>query len=171
MYATPRDKGYKSEFTNVPAGFNRGQTSSYEWMVYLAFAKIFGQPLDPRLPPFFGAPGLWGFQVGSNQQGSAVIDFVVYPNRRTNGLRMAFRVQTEYFHNYVEAERHAYDLMQLWRLSEYNVVVDIYDYEFADDPTGQAIVILLKRAMNGELWSPTPNTGVAMRVRPGRRMG
>lgn len=171
MYQTPRDKGYVSEFMNPPPGFNIGQTSTYEWMVYLGFAKIFGQPADPRIAPFFGAPGLWGYQVGSNELGGAVIDFVVYPNRRTRGRRMAFRVQTEYFHNYVDAERHAYDLMQLWRLSDYNDVVDIYDYEFAHDPTGQAVIILLKRAMNGELWSPTTNTGVAQRVRPGRTMG
>lgn len=171
LYHTPRDKGFVSEFTNVPPEFNVGQTSSYEWMAYLGFAKIFGLPTDPRVPPFFGAPGIWGYQVGSNQQGGAVIDFVVYPHRRTRGMRMAFRVQTEYFHNYVDSERHAYDLMQLWRLSEYNIVVDLYDYEFAHDPTGQAICILLKRAMNGELWSPTVNTGVAMRVRPGRTMG
>jgi hypothetical protein len=171
MYQTPRDKGFISEFTNVPVGFNSGTTSTYEWMIYLGFAKIFGLPNDPRVPPFFGAPGIWGYQVGSRQQGSAVIDFVVYPNRRTRGRRMAFRVQTEYFHNYTDAERQAYDLMQLWNLSDYNDVVDLYDYEFAHDPTGQATCILLKRAMNGELWSPIGNTGVAMRVRPGRTMG
>lgn len=140
-------------------------------MVYLGLSKVFGQPAEPRTPPFEGADGLWGYQIGSRRQGSSVVDFVVFPNPRSFGLRMGFRIQTEYFHNYADAEVHAYDMMQLWRLSQYNVVVDLYDYEFADDPTGQAVIILLKRALNGELWAPTGSTGIVQRVRPGRKMG
>lgn len=171
LYKTPRDKGYISEFMNPAPGFLTGQTSSYEWMVYLGFSKIFGLPTNPYLPPFEGSPPTWGFQVGDSQLGSSKRDFVVYPNRRTNGIQYTFRIQTEYFHNFTDSDKQAYDIMQAVNLSDYSTVVDIYDYEFADDPTGQAICILLKRAMNGELWSPPATTGFALRVRPGRRQG
>ena len=170
-YRPPKDKGYVSDFSVPPPGFLNGQTSQPEWMLYLAFSKILGYPANPREPPFIGFPGLWGYQVGGSSLGQSKIDFVVYPNRRSRNLRMAFRLQSEYFHNYVDAEKHAYDIMQMWRLSEYNVVVDLYDFEFADDPTGQAAITLIKRGLNGELWSPTTSTGVAQRVRPGRRQG
>jgi hypothetical protein len=171
MYKTPRDKGFISEFKNPPPGFATGQNSPLEWMVYLAFWKILGLSGDARTGPFEGFPGILGYQVGGSALGQSKIDFVVYPNRRSRGLRYAFRIQTEYFHNFTDNEKQVYDIMQSWHLSEYNVVVDIYDYEFAEDPTGQAVCILLKRALNGELWSPPGATGYAMRVRPGRRMG
>ena len=101
-----------------------------------------------------------------------MIDFVVYPNKKSRNLRYAFRVQTEYFHNYADSETQAYDLMQLWRLSDYNVVVDLYDYEFLYDLRGSAAIILIKRALNGELWSPvTNNSTVIQRVRPARAFG
>ncbi len=171
IYRPPRDKGYKGGPGPPPAGFVGGTTSATEWVVYWAMSKVFGLPQNPRIGPFFGEPSLWGFQVGSRQLGGAVIDFVVYPNKRSFGLRYAFRIQTERFHNYASSETQAYDLLQSWRLSEYNVVVDLYDYEFLDDPTGGQCIVLIKRALAGELWSPPGNTGIAMRVRPGRRMG
>lgn len=171
LYREPKDKGYISEFKEPPPGFLTGQNSPLEWMVYLAMSKILGLPTDPRSGPFIGAPGLWGYQVGGSQLGQSKIDFVVYPNRRTFGLRYAFRIQTEYFHNFADSEKQAYDLLQSYNLSEYNRVVDLYDYEFAEDPTGQAICILIKRALAGEVWQAPGTTGFALRVRPGRRMG
>lgn len=169
MYRPPRFQGYQGGPGPAPPGFVIGQTSESEWWIYWAFAKIFGQPQDPRIGPFYGAPGIWGYQVGHRELGSAVIDFVVYPNKKSRNLRYAFRIQTEYFHNYADSETQAYDLMQLWRLSAYNVVVDVYDFEFMYDLTGQAVIILLKRALNGELWSPvTNNSSVIQRVRPSR---
>jgi hypothetical protein len=172
MYRAPRFKGFKGGPGEPPAGFVTGQTSASEWVIYWAMAKVFGEPQDPRQGPFFGFPGVWGYQVGGREQGQAVIDFVVYPNRRSRNLRYGFRVQTEYFHNYADSKTQAYDLMQLWHLSDYNVVVDLYDYEFMYDLRGSAAIILIKRALNGELWSPvTNNSTVIQRVRPARVFG
>jgi hypothetical protein len=170
LYKVPRDRGYRSEFKNPPPGFVNGQTSPQEWMVYLGLWKVMGLAGDPRTPPFEGYPGVFGYQVGGSQLGQSKIDFVVYPVRQSRGLRYAFRVQTEYFHNFVDAEKQAYDLLQAWRLSEYNVVVDLYDFEFAEDPTGQAVCILLADALAGRLWQAPGTTGEAMRVRPSRRL-
>jgi hypothetical protein len=172
MYQPPKFRGFRGGPNEPPPGFVVGQTSKTEWFIYWALAKVFGQPQEPRDGPFIGHPGIWGFQVGSRQQGGSVIDFVIYPNKRSRNLRIAFRIQTEYFHNYADSEVQAYDLMQLWRLSDYNIVVDLYDYEFMDDLTGQAAIILVKRALNGELWSPvSTNSSPVMRVRPARRIG
>lgn len=172
MYRPPRMKGYIGGPGQPPPGFVVGQTSGSEWVIYWAMAKVFGEPADPRQPPYFGAPGTWGFQVGGRQQGQSVIDFVVYPNPRSRNLRYAFRIQTEYFHNYADSDVQAYDMMQMWRLSEYNVVIDLYDYEFMYDQTGQAAIILIKRALAGETWSPvTNNSSAIQRVRPARVIG
>lgn len=171
LYKTPRDKGYVSEFTNPPPGFVNGQTSTTEWYIYLAIWKVFGLPGDARRGPFEGYPGVFGYQVGGSGAGQSKIDFVIYPTRKSRNRRMAFRIQTEYFHNFVDAEKQAYDLLQAWNLSEYNDVVDLYDYEFAEDPTGQAACVQVKRALAGELWQAPGVTGYAMRVRPSRRIG
>lgn len=172
MYQPPPSKGFKGGPGDPPPGFVIGQTSATEWVIYWAMSKVFGQPQDPRQAPFFGAPNIWGFQIGGREQGQSVIDFVVYPQPRSRNLRYAFRIMTEYFHNYADAETQAYDLMQLWRLSEYNVVVDLYDYEFMSDLTGQAPIVLIKRALAGELWSPVPNLSAPVqRVRPARQIG
>src|SRR5690606_6206587 len=112
----------------------------------------------------------WGYQVGGSQLGQSKIDFVVYPNPKSFGLRIAFRIQTEYFHNFASSETQAYDAMQYQTLSDYNRVTDLYDYEFAEDPTGQAACILIKRALAGEVEQAPGITGFALRVRPGRRM-
>jgi hypothetical protein len=170
LYKVKRGGNYQSEFTNPPPGFVTGQTSPLEWMVYLGLWKKLGLAGDARTPPFEGYPGVFGYQVGGSQLGQSKIDFVVYPVRQSRGLRYAFRVQTEYFHNFVDAEKQAYDLLQAWRLSEYNVVVDLYDFEFAEDPTGQAVCILLADALAGRLWQAPGTTGEAMRVRPSRRL-
>jgi hypothetical protein len=51
-------------------------------------------------------------------------------------------------------------------------VVDLYDYEFLYDLKGSAAIILIKRALAGELWSPvTNNSTVIQRVRPSRVFG
>lgn len=172
MYRPPRFHGYRGGPGEPPPGFVIGQTSKTEWFIYWAMSKIFGEPVDPRVGPFIGAVGVWGYQVGGRQRGQAVIDFVVFPQKKSRGLRYGFRIQTEYFHNFADAETQAYDLMQLSRLSEFNVVVDLYDYEFVEDITGQAAIILIKRGLNGELFSPpSANSQVIQRVRPSRRIG
>src|SRR5690606_36874074 len=142
-----------SDFMTPPPGFVGGQNAVTEWPPYLALSKIFGLPVDRRSGPFSGEPNVWRYQLGGSQLCQSKIDCVVYPNRPTVGERIAFRIHTEYFHNFVDAEKQAYDLLQAWNLSEYNRVVDIYDYEYMTDATGQAIIILLKAAMAGETYS------------------
>jgi hypothetical protein len=126
---------------------------------------------DPRMPPFQGYANVFGYQVGSRQQGGSVADFIVYSPRRAFGQNMIFRIQTEFFHVYTDSARQAYDTQQAWRLNEFGTVIDIYDYEFMEDPRGSAAVALLKRGLAGETYSPPGSTGVARRVRPYRRVG
>lgn len=168
LYRRSRDRGFISDFIEPPVDFVMGQNSRYEWPIYKAISEILGFPQHPEVGPFYGEPGMWDYQVGTSALGGSKIDFVVYPHRRTFGERVAMRTQTEYFHNFVDEEIYSYDILQLWTLSEYNRVVDLYDYEYMYDPTGQAACILVKEALAGSTWSPTVNTGVAQRVRPSR---
>lgn len=174
-FRAPKDKGFRSSATVPPDGFVVGSTSASEWMIYHAFSKVFGVPEDPRIGPFYGYPGVWTYQKavmgGRRSPGGAVVDFIVYPGLKSHGKQIAFRIQTEYFHNYANSEKQASDLLQSWNLGEYYTVIDLYDYEFVSDKTNQSAIILIKRALNGETFSPPGATGVVQRVRPGNRMG
>jgi hypothetical protein len=165
----PRDKGFRGSAAVAPDGFVHGSTSLTEWMIYHAFSKIFGVPQDPRIPPFYGYPGVWAYQKaaigGRHEPGGAVVDFIVYPGAKSRGRLLAFRIQTEYFHNYADSEKQASDLLQSWALSEYYAVFDIYDYQFVNDKTNQSAIILIKRCLNGETFSPPGATGNVQRVR------
>lgn len=170
LYRPRRDRGYRGGPGEPPPGFVRGTTSRTEWWCYWAFFKALNIPADPRNPPFTGFANVLGYQVGTRELGGAVADFIVYAPRRSFGERQLFRIQTEYRHVYVDSARASYDLLQAWRLSSYNRVIDLYDYEFMEDPTGQSIIVLIKRGLAGETYSPPGATGIAQRVRPGRRM-
>ena len=167
MYREAADRGYKGPTADPPAGFVRGTTSKTEWMIYHAMSKVLGYPTDPREPPFIGFPGVWAYQKawdeGRRMAGGSVVDFVVYSGARSN-QDIFFRIQTEHFHIYASDAQQAHDKLQFERLSQYAQTIDLYDYNFAFDPTNQAAIILIKRALNGEI-EPNPMTdGTSMRV-------
>ena len=167
LYREPKDKGYVGPVADPPPGFVVGTTSKTEWLIYHALSKIMGYPQDPRQPPFIGMPGVWryqrAFEGGRRERGGAVLDFVVLSGAKSR-QDVAFRIQTEHFHIYASSEIHMNDVLQFERLSETMLVIDLYDQDFAFDPTNQAAIILIKRALNGEI-EPNPMTdGTSQRV-------
>lgn len=154
----PEDPRDYSEWTNPPKGFVGATNSTYEWMIYLALAKIFDNPENPRVGPFVGGPPQWTYQKvfegGRKRPGGAVIDFLVYDHGR-GGKPIALRVVTEAFHLFTSSRQQAIDAMQRSNVEKYANVIDLLDYKFIHDPTGQAAVILVKRALN-MIESPNP---------------
>lgn len=131
-----------------PPGFLTGQNSLTEWYAYFALAKVFNDPPDPRIPPYFGGKD-WGYQIARlggfvRSLGSAVVDFVVYQDATVLGIR----IQTERFHIFADSRRHAYDAIQRADLEANGLtVIDIYDDELLGDPSGQKAVVAMKRAV------------------------
>ncbi len=149
-----------------PPGFLGSHTTLPEWFAYWALWQIFGLPLNPRLPPFFGAPPIWTYQdqqqTGASQGGLTRIDFVVNPPSR--GAPIAIRIQTEYFHQFTDAATQAYDVMQQEALEAYSDVIDVVDQDIMGDPTGAKAVVTMKRAV-GLLQNPNPIiSGTAIRA-------
>jgi len=139
---------YGSGYGEPPPGFVVGQTSVTEWISYWSLAKIFDDPKDPRMPPYFGGRD-WGYQIDRlggyvRAVGSAVIDFVVYYAVTTIGIR----IETERYHLFADSRRHAYDLLQRAELERSGItVVDVYDTDLLGDPSGQKAIIAMKRAI------------------------
>jgi hypothetical protein len=133
-----------------PPGFLTGQNSLTEWYVYWGFARIFTNPKDPRVGPFYGGFPDWGYQVAeigghTRALGSAVVDFVAYQGREILGIR----VQTEHFHIYADARKQAYDELQRATLESSGLrVIDIYDSQILGDPSGQKCILALKQILN-----------------------
>lgn len=150
----------------VPAGFLGNRNSAVEWMVYWALSKIFGNPIDPRVGPFQGGWPDWRYQdptgAGSGVKGS-VIDFVVY--RVQNRSRpVLIRVVTEHFHLFTNAYTQGADAIQRTALEAMGDVVDLFDYAFTGDPTGQAVIVQCKQAL-GLIERPNPiAAGTAQRA-------
>ena len=168
LYQEAKDKGYRSPIAEPPPGFVGAHTSISEWVVYWGLSKVLGFPEDPRQPPFIGYPPVWYYQSeqlgGRRQAGGAVVDFVVAGGNRYRHEDVGFRLQTERFHLYADTDTHFADQVQLWRLSENMEVIDLYDYTFLPDPTGQAVIIVLKDALAGRV-EPNPITdGTTQRV-------
>jgi len=139
---------YGSGYGEPPPGFVVGQTSVTEWIVYYSLAKIFDDPKDPRKPPYFGGTN-WGYQIARlgghvRAVGSAVIDFVVYHEATTVGIR----VVTERYHIFAGSRQQAYDTLQRAELERSGItVVDLYDDDLLGDPSGQKAIIATKRAI------------------------
>jgi hypothetical protein len=151
-----------------PPGFIMPTNSITEWFVYWALARIFHNPLDPRVGPFFGGWPDWTYQKavdgGRKEPGGAVIDFVVY----TKGPRnrgTALRVVTEYFHLFTSSQKQATDEMQKERISEFMDVIDLYDYTFLSDKTGAAVIKRVKEALGLIEYENVLAAGTALRNR------
>jgi hypothetical protein len=167
LYKTPKNLGYKGPVMEPPAGFVRGTTSVTEWAVYFGLAKVTGTPENYREPPFIGSPGTWAYQKawdeGRRAPGGSVIDFVLFAGAWSD-QDIAIRVMTERFHLYADFEQQSHDALQLNRLSGFMRVVDIYDNDFLWDPTGQAIVVLIKDALAGSTYPNPINQGSTQRA-------
>ena len=151
----------------APEAFVAAKTSATEWPPYWGLARIFGEP-SPRVlrePPFMGAPGIWEYQQyipGSIR--TTNIDFVVLPTNRL-AKPTAFRIQTEFVHLFPEdAGKYMYDVQQRLSIQGAYDVVDIYDYMYMGDPSGEAIIKLLKAGL-GLIEPPNPVfSGTVQRV-------
>lgn len=144
----PKGETIIGGYGDPPPGFVTGQTSLTEWIFYWALAKVFKDPKDPRVPPYYGGRD-WGYQIAElggyvRAVGSAVIDFVVYQGATTLGIR----IQTEHFHIFTASRKHAYDMLQAAQIEGKGItIVDVYDTELLGDPSGQKAVIAAKRAI------------------------
>lgn len=164
----PQQRTHTGGPGDPPPNWDEAKTSDTEWYPYWGLARIFGEPSPEhvREAPFVGAPGIWEYQ--KYIPGGIVttnIDFLILP---TNGLAKptAIRVQTEFVHLFPQDnDKYAADIIYRneVELAGYNVV-DIYDYQFLGDPSGQAVIVQLKAAM-GLIEQPNPIlTGTARRV-------
>lgn len=143
----------------APTGFVGATTSKSEWIIYWALAKVLGDPPDPRRPPYFGGRD-WGYQIAAlgaftRQLGSAVIDFVVFRPEEQIGIR----IQTSRFHDAAGPTQQGYDALQVVALGRRYRVIDIFEQDFIDDPTGQAAVVVVKEALGLTQRAPTISTG------------
>lgn len=173
LYGVTREPERLGGPGSPPAGFVGATTSASEWVVYWALAKALGTPADPRQPPFLGGEG-WTYQApyngGNDVLGGSIIDFVVYAGASRNDPLLPFedvgiRVQTERFHVFASAGTQAADLDLKVGLSHVLRVADVYEQDFIGDRSGQAAIILVKRAMAGiEAINPITG-GTARRVR------
>lgn len=152
--------------------FVSGKTSKSEWPPYWGFARIFKNPRDPRIPPFFGGSPDWFYQSEQNTlfgiSGSTNVDFVIHQAPTIIGVR----VFSERYHVYTSSEQQAYDEQQKAALEAAGVTVfDLYEDEYLNDPSGQNVIIACKRAI-GRLPSLNPLTsGTALRASKMKTLG
>lgn len=136
-----------------PEDFVGGTTSKTEWYVYWALEKL------------LGPQGIyWTYQEsfagGRHIPGGAVVDYVIYMPRRT----ILLRVVTWRFHFSFGAEKIQLDYeqkIQLFGLFGEEVVVDIYEQHFINDPTGKKVLDVTQDAINGLEWPSPISTGLA----------
>lgn len=167
LYRVPKSLGYMGPVSDPPPGFVQGTTSVTEWMVYFGMAKVTGVPTNYREPPFIGMPGVWQYQKawdeGRRMAGGSVIDFMLHAGAWSS-QDVAFRIQTERFHLYADMEQQTHDALQFQRLASHMRVIDLYDNDFIFDPTGQAIVLLIKDSLAGSVYPNPINSGTTMRA-------
>lgn len=140
-----RDPVRLGGYGQPPPNFVGPTTSASEWICYWSLAKIFNDPEDPRIPPFFGGRD-WGYQINENGgrvRGGAVVDFLIF----LPGQRIGIRLQTVFFHLFAGPKKQAYDVLQIKDLSHDMIIKDLYENDILGDPTGskaiRAIVDLL----------------------------
>lgn len=155
-----------------PPNFVSGKNSISEWPPYWALARIFKNPIDPRIGPFIGGPPDWAYQSQQNTlfgvSGSTNVDFVVFQPPTIIGIRL----QSERYHLFTSSEKQAYDEQQKAALENDGITVfDLYEDEYLHDPSGQAVIIAMKRAI-GRISSLNPLTsGTALRASKMKKLG
>lgn len=165
-YSFNRPPKVKGGPGDPPPGFLIASTSKSEWLCYWAMAHIFPEPRDPRQPPFVGGPPDWGYQVpflGGRQVLGSVLDFLVW--NTPSGRPVGIRIQTEYFHLFTPTAKQASDLLRRQRLNARIDVVDVFDYTFTGDASGQAAIQVMKAAI-GQIAIPDPLRGATARRNP-----
>jgi hypothetical protein len=172
QYANLQKSDVKGGPGPAPPGFG-GPTVSYtEWMVYWALWKVMASAGDVRKsgPPFIGFPPDWTYQQpfigGRAEPGGAIVDFIVW--RTQTGRPTGFRVQTEYYHLFTSYDKQVSDLLQKQKLADQIDVVDLYDYLFTGDATGQLVIQTVKSAL-GLIETPDPLRGATAQRNPRRR--
>ena len=147
--------GKKQEHTGgpgeAPPGFVTPKTSATEWPIYWALSKVLGTPAADKVRsgPFYGGPPHWEYQSYLDLGGwkKTNYDFVVWqPNPYTQPV--AIRIQTEWLHSFTSEQQHVNDRLHRARGEAWFDVVDIYDYLYLGDPSGQAAILAVKYAMN-----------------------
>ena len=63
------------------------------------------------------------------------------------GQLTALGEQTEFFHSFTTNAKHQYDVLHRLRAEERFDVVDLYDYLYLSDPSGQAAILAVKFAL------------------------
>lgn len=147
-----------------PVGFNTAHNSDVEWIVYWALAKHYGDPREPRRPPFTGGRE-WDYQVddsGGRVAAGSVTDFVCHMGLATYALR----VETERYHIFTSAEKIMSDLFIKTHVVAVDRVISLYDQHFIGDTTGRSALRVVGLALKGiELPNPI-RFGTATRIRP-----
>lgn len=133
-----------------PPGFITIKTTATEWPIYWALAKVLGAPAADkvRTAPFLGGPPHWEYQSYVDVGGlkDTNYDFMIW---QPNGFSapVALRVQSEAFHSFTHNAKHVYDRLHRARGEEHFDVVDIYDYLYMGDKSGQAAILTVKYAL------------------------
>lgn len=150
----------------IPPGFVTPTTSKTEWYPYWALATIYGMRNSGRDAPFLGDGVNFLYQadaMGGRNQGGAVVDYVIL--RPRSGRILGIRLQTERFHLEAPVMKRVSDEIQRASLEASMDVVDIYEYVFIGDKSGQAVMQTIKYAL-GLIEVPNPlAAGVVQRNR------
>lgn len=125
----------------APPGFVTATTSYPEWMWFWAMTKLKG-PMGP-------ANG-WAYQDaqagGRSMPGGSIVDFVVFDRVP----RLAIRIQTERFHQAFGAAKIGYDIEQMITLERLGfTVANVWDQDFANDPSGKAVLRVCREVLGG----------------------
>ncbi len=148
-----------------PEGFVGAHTSSEEWMVYWALAKVLDDPRDPRQPPYVGGKA-WNYQsddpiYGGRVSGGQVMDFSIDQGNETIGIRL----QTERWHIMASSGQQAKDFYLLTHLQGVTRVFDLYSQYFVEDKSGRTVCEHVARALRGETLPDPLRLGTAQPVR------
>ena len=150
LYEYGKEHGHTGGPGDPPPGFVTIKTTATEWPIYWALAKVLGTPAADKIRtgPFRGGPPAWQYQNYLDLGGlkSSNFDFVVW---QTNPYTspVAIRVQTEFFHSFTTNAKHQYDALHRLRAEENFDVVDIWDYLYLGDESGQAAILAVKNAL------------------------